>query len=76
MIYQISCKTLIGAKHLRIRFNKVNGVIKVYDGTRYLVLFGGEKCDFINNRIRYLTEAKSGIFYVISHNSFVISRKH
>ena len=33
LIYKISYKTLIGAKPLRIRFNKV-------DGTRYLVLFG------------------------------------
>ena len=27
----------ISAKPLRIRFNKVNGFIRVYDGTRYLV---------------------------------------
>ena len=27
----------------------------------YLVLFGGEKNDFICNRIRYLIEVKSGI---------------
>ena len=34
----ISYKSLIGAKLLRIRFNKVEGFIKVYDGTRYLVI--------------------------------------
>ena len=27
-------------KPLRIRFDKVDRFIKVYDGTRYLVLFG------------------------------------
>ena len=33
-------------------FDKVDGFIRVYNGTRYLLLFGGEKCDFIYNRIR------------------------
>ena len=40
-------KTLIGAKPLRIRFHKVDEIIRVYDGTRYLILFGGEKYYFI-----------------------------
>ena len=35
LIYDISCKTLIGVKSLRIRFDKIDGLIKVYDGTRY-----------------------------------------
>ena len=39
LVYDILFKTLIGAKPLRIRFNKVDGLIRVYDGTRYLVLF-------------------------------------
>ena len=30
-------KTLIGAKPLRIRFNDLDGFIRVSDGTRYLV---------------------------------------
>ena len=34
----MSYKTLIGEKPVRIRFDKVNGFISVYDGTRYLVL--------------------------------------
>ena len=37
LTYDISCKTLIGAKPLRIRFDKVDGFIRVYDRTRYLV---------------------------------------
>ena len=41
------CKTLIGAKPLCIRFDKINGFIGVYDGTKYLVLFGVEKYDLI-----------------------------
>ena len=58
----------MGAKPLLIRFDKVNEFITVYDGTRYLVLFGDEKYYFIYNRIRYLIGVKSGITYVISHN--------
>ena len=71
LVYNISYKTLIGSKPLRITFNKTDGVIRVCDETRYLVLFGAEKYDFIDfiyNRIRYLTEVKSGITYVISHD--------
>ena len=51
-----------------IRFDKVDGLIRIYDGTRYLVLFAGQKFDFIYSRITYLIEVKSGITYVISHN--------
>ena len=54
LIYNISCKTLIGDKPLQIRFDEVDGFIRVYEGTRYLVLFGAEKYDFMYNRIRYL----------------------
>ena len=57
----ISHKSLIDSKRLRIRFNKVDGYIRVYDGTRHLVLFGKEKYDFISNSIRYFISAKSGI---------------
>ena len=39
-----------------------------YDGTRSLVLFGGEKYDFIYNKIRYLIGVKSSITYAFPHN--------
>ena len=55
-------------KSLYIRRNKVDGIIRVYDGTRYLVLSDSEKYDAIYNRIRYLISGKSDIEYVISHN--------
>ena len=42
--------------------------IKVYDGIRYLVLFGLEKFYDIYIRIRYLISKKSGITYVISYD--------
>ena len=51
-----------------VRFDKGNWFIRVYDRTRYLVLFEAEKYDFVYNSIRYLTGVKSFITYVISHN--------
>ena len=68
LLYDISYKYLIGAKPLRIRFDKVDGFIRVYDGTRYLVLFDPDKYDSIYHRIRYLLSLKSGITYFIFHN--------
>ena len=43
LIYEISYKPLIGSKSLRNRFDKKDGFIKVYDGSKYLVLLGPEK---------------------------------
>ena len=40
LVYNISYKTLIGARPLRIRFDKIDVFIRFYHGTRYLVLFG------------------------------------
>ena len=68
LIYDISYKTLIGAKPLRIWFSKLDGFIKVYNGTRYLTLFGSEKYDAIYNRVRFLISQKNGITYVFSLN--------
>ena len=53
---------------LRIRFDKINGFIRVYDRTKYLVLFGLEKYDAIYNRIRYPIGLKCGIIYIFSYN--------
>ena len=52
---------MIGAKLLYIRLDKVDEFIRVYDGNRYLVLFGPEKYDIIDDRIRYLMSRKSYI---------------
>ena len=61
LIYDISYRTLIGSKPLRIRFDKIDGFIGIYDETRYLTLFRSEKYDTIYYRIRYLITLKSGI---------------
>ena len=58
---------MIVPKPLRIRFDKIDGFIRIYDGSRYLVLFDIEKYDVIYNRIRYFISQKSGITYVFSH---------
>ena len=68
LVYNISYKSLIDSKPLCIRFNKIDGFIRVYGGTRYLVLFGSEKYFSIYNRIRYLINVKSEITYIIFHN--------
>ena len=64
MIYDIPYQTLIGPKPLRIRFDKIDGFIKIYDGSKYLVVLGPEKCDAIYNKIISL---KSSIRYIFSH---------
>ena len=70
---------------LRVRLDKINGFIRVYDGTRYLVLFVSGKYDYIYNKITYLISVKSGITDIISHNyaknksrfiQFFITRKN
>ena len=52
LVYNISYKSLIDSMPSRIRFKNIDEFIRVYDGTRYLVLFGSEKYDFIYNRMR------------------------
>ena len=61
LVYNISYKPFMGKKPLVIRFDEVDGLIKIYDGTRYLVLFSPRWYDAIYNTIRYLISGKSGI---------------
>ena len=48
------------------KFDRIDGVTGVYDGTRYLSLFGPKLYDSIYNKIRYISQ--SVIAYVFSHN--------
>ena len=66
LVCNISYKSLI-AKPLGIGFNKIDEFIRVYDETRYFVLFGSETYDSIYNRIRYLISEK-----VVLHTLFLI----
>ena len=63
----IPFKALIDSKPLRIRFEKIDQFIRIYDRIRYLTLFGSEKYDAIYNRIRYLASLKGGITYIFAH---------
>ena len=69
----------IGEKPLRIiRFNKVNWLIKIYNGIIYLELFDSCNefcyrnksviCNAISERIKYLISEKSGITDSTNHN--------
>ena len=51
----------IGSKPLSIMFDEIDGLIKIYDGIRYLELFGHLWYDEIYDRIRYRINKKSGI---------------
>ena len=72
LIYDISCNvhaTSTCVKPLRIRFDEIDGFIKIHDGIRCIVLFDyGWLVIGLNNRIKYLISEKSGITDSINHN--------
>ena len=49
-----------------VRFDKIDEIISIYDGTRNLTLSGTKKYA-IYNRIRYLISLKISITYIFSH---------
>ena len=58
LVYNISYKNLV-AKPLPVRFDKIDGFVRVYDESRY---------DSIYFRSKYLITVKSGITYTTYHN--------
>ena len=62
---------LVQKHYILIRFNKTDGFIRVYDGTRYLVLFGPENYNSIYNRnkIRYLISQKLVLHMFFTDNN-------
>ena len=48
LIYDISHKTFMGSEWLCIKFSKIDGFIKVYDGIRYIEIFDYEEQDEIH----------------------------
>ena len=40
-------KTWTGTKSLHVMFDKVDGFIRDYSGTKYVALFGSERCNTI-----------------------------
>ena len=67
LIYDILYKILIGPKPLHIRFSQVDGFIRVYYRSRFLVLFGINKYETIRNRIRYVIGVNGNIIYISLH---------
>ena len=62
-------KNSMGPKPLRIRFDKIDGFIRVRgDEFRPLVLFDYELFDKICDKIKYLISEKSGITDSVNHN--------
>ena len=55
------------AKPLRLRFNKIDGFVKIHEKIRYLVLFDYSYCDEICDKIKYLISGKSCITDSINH---------
>ena len=51
--FDISYKILIGPKPLRIRLDKIDGFTRIYDGSRYLTLFGKT---LLKNMMLFMTE--------------------
>ena len=49
---------------LHVRFNKTDEFIKIYNGTRYLVLFGPERYDAIYDRTRYISYKWKKCYYI------------
>ena len=63
--YNISYKTFMGGKPLRIWFGKIDGFIKIDDRIKYLVLL---KYNKVYDRIKYLVREINGITDSINHN--------
>ena len=49
---------------MQIGFDKIDGFIKIYNGTIYLILLGPEKYDASYDRISYLISLESWIIYI------------
>ena len=68
-IFQFTCKTSTSPKPLRIRFDKIDGFIRVRGSEfKHLVLFDHGLFDKICDKIKYLISKKSGITNSINHN--------
>ena len=63
----MSYKNSICSKSLQLRFDKIDGFIRIYDRSKYLLLLDPEKCDAVYKKIKYLINIKSGITDVFSH---------
>ena len=68
LVYSISYKILIDSEPLHIIFDKIDGFIRVYNGTCYLVLFRSEKYYSIYERIKYFNSHNYAAIKVDSYD--------
>ena len=73
LIYKLLYKKFIDAKPFPIKFNKVDGLIKIYNGIRYLELSNSYDTNYrvynkIFDEINYLITEKIEDKYSINHN--------
>ena len=73
LIYKLLYKKFIDAKLFPIKFNKVDGLIKIYNGIRYLELSNSYDTNYrvynkIFDEINYLITEKIEDKYSINHN--------
>ena len=52
---------------MHTRFDKIDEFSRVFNATKFLVLFGPKRYDAIYNKIRYLIGVKSDTTYDLSH---------
>ena len=72
-VYDISYKTSMGQKLLRIRFDKIDGFIRVSGSEfKYLVLFDNGLFDKICDKIKYFISEKIDIADSNNHNFWEI----
>ena len=70
LVYDSSYKTLFISKSWHVRFDEVDGFIRVYDRIRYSTLLPPEKTAVIYNRISYLvTPPQKKIIIIIINNN-------
>ena len=69
MTHDISYKTYMSEQPLHIRFSKVDGIIGIYNGTRYLELFGLRIYNAVYDRINYSIKGKSNAKFTYRKNN-------
>ena len=77
LVYSISYKQFMDAKPLCIRFDNVDGIMKIYNGIKYLDLSNSYRINSriyntIFDKINYLISEKNGISDSINHNFPII----
>ena len=68
-VYNISYKIPTDSKPLRIRFNRIDGFIIVFDGkNKHLLLFDYGLFNKICDKVKYILSKECGIANSINHN--------